>query len=207
VHPPIEGRAPSELIDRLAVFGYTSGLGIGALRRRVTGQRMRNGPIVNAIMLEAVVQCVRLGHTKVEQLHLLLAVLSLEEQVRTSARPVVLDLLPRNDCFEIFARYGISYSRIAYVAGLTDPGDAPSHGRRVRGDHPADWYPEWSDLPYAIVAYAHELARGLGHAGVGADHVAFGILNRADSATRKMFEYCGVLLTDVETEIMDRLEP
>lgn len=154
--------------------------------------RAGGGPVLVGLELEAIRQAVRGGAAQVSRAHLLLAICSVEQQLKTTGRSLRRDLAPYGEAATILAQWGIDYPTAATaVSRLPDNDIAIDSSRRWRSQRHD---PGFGSVTAQTVTEAMALATHLGHRGRGASHVLSALLAHSHGAATTLLSSLGVNL-------------
>jgi hypothetical protein len=169
---PVEDRPRTPMIDMLSTYDAISPPDrsptvhlISRLWGAYIARRSRVTPILHALEMEAIRQAVRLDHLQVTTAHLLLAVLSLDEQLTAAQVRLPNELVEDNAGGEILAAHGVTHhAALQHLAQqpVTDPPvpSVPPRHQRLRRTLPHDsmWTSEARDAGTSARATTDGLA-------------------------------------------------
>lgn len=182
----------TSVVDLIASLGATDTpmpRWIGWLPRAMSRLAARDsrlgGPVLAGLELEVMRQAVLLGQVTVQSSAVLLALLSLDEQLAAVGRQLRADLAPHNRGGAVLTAAGIDPAAARRQAlGIVTESDTVPAGvateRLWQWGKPAD--PMWSVTALRVMDRAGELARARGHGDIGTSHCLAALLEQAQSS-------------------------
>lgn len=167
-----------------------------------------SGPVLACLEEEALRQAVLVGHHSVQTGALLLATLSLEEQLTASGQRLRAAFAPHNQGGRLLADLGIDLRRAqGVVESITDDGTrlpAEEAASRFWGSgKPGD--PDWNEHAVRAMDRASGLARDRGHTDIGTSHLLTALLEDGGSAAARVLAKLGVDPSQVRTRVVNQL--
>lgn len=189
------------VVDLIAPFGAIEDRNPWLVRwipnlvaRLTTRDRRWGGPVLAGLEAEILRQAVRSGHQQVQSSAVLLATISLDEQLQAAGRQLRRPYVEHNQAGRVLMDAGINIHRAQPVAeGLTEQGGqlpAAESAKRFWGSgKPGD--PVWGQLTARVLDRAGTIARQLRHDDIGTSHLLAASLEEEDSSAAQLLAELG----------------
>jgi hypothetical protein len=213
--PETSPRPFTPLVDLIAPFGAIEEKAPWPVRwiprmvARLTARDRRwRGPVIPGLEAEILRQAVRSGHREVQTSAVLLAVMSLDDQLKTAGRRLRDPYIAHNNAGQVLRSAGVDPDRVRAVAeGLTEEGghlpDAESAKRFWGTGKPGD--PSWGRAAARVADRAASIAEQREHRDVGTSHLLAAMLDQADSSAVRLLLEAGVDLEDLHLRANESL--
>jgi hypothetical protein len=147
------------------------------------------------LQLEAMRQAVMLGHRSVQTTALLLAIMSLDEQLAVAGRKLRTAYLPSNGGGRVLSDAGVSTHRIRQSAeSISDAGGELPVGESVRRVWDSGKIGDlvWGLTAARVMDRAGAIAGARGHRHIGTSHLLAAVLEDTSSAAMRVLTELGV---------------
>gem|GEM_PF-5278797 len=197
--------------DRLKLFG-----GVLAARRPILAKFLFGGlravflgpgyaqPVLLTLELESVRQAVRLGHSQVTSAHMVLAILTLAEQLTSLGLTLPADQVGVNGAEKTLANCGVGFAAAlkAVPAPPSAEQSASAQRRRPWRTHPR--YPPWTIAAAAAADEAREMVSGAG-VRVGASHLLVALLADSEGPGAQLLRVLGADPVEIAAEVKEQI--
>jgi len=199
--PATAPRPFTPVVDLMAPFGAIEERNrwfvrwIPAVVARLTSHDRRwGGPLLAGLEMEILRQAVRSGHSQVQTSDVILAGISLDDQLHAAGRRLRQPYVAHNQAGRVLAEVGISLPRALRVAeGLTERGEVVPIERSAKrfwgSGKPGD--PAWGQAAAHVMDWAGTMARRLHHDDIGTSHLLAAALDQEDSSAVRLVAELG----------------